>query len=211
MEHPELSNRQTKILEFIQEQIKQRGFPPSVREIAASIGVSSSSTVHSYLNKLIEMGYLEKDPSTPRALRLSWDPLSGASEVERRPVSFVPLVGEVAAGTDVIAQENIEQTLPIPTDLASDGDLFMLKVKGDSMIEDGIFDGDFIVAQVSQEFKNGDVVIAGIPGEEATIKRLRKTKSAIHLIPANKKLEIMKFDPSEVTLYGKAVTVIRQL
>ena len=188
-----------------------RGFPPSVREIGGEVGLSSPSTVHNHLEKLQKLGYLEKDASTPRGLRISWDPMSGASDVERRPARHVPVVGEVAAGTDVLAQENIEEMLPIPADFTGDGDLFMLKVRGSSMIDAGILDGDFVITRVQKTAENGDVIVAGIPGEEATVKTYKKDRKRIKLIPSNKNMEPMIFDPSEVEIYGRVVTIIRQL
>ena len=140
-----------------------------------------------------------------------WDPVSGAVEVERRPVRHVPLVGQVAAGTDVLAQEHIEEMLPVPTDLTGDGELFMLTVRGDSMIEAGILDGDFVVARVQTTAENGDVVVAGIPGDEATVKTYTKKRDKVVLLPANPSLEPMEFEPNEVQVFGRVVTVMRRL
>ncbi len=207
----QLSERQRSILEFIETQMRERGFPPSVREIGAEVGLTSPSSVHAHLATLQRFGYLERDPSKPRAIKVSWDSTSGAVDVERRPVRHVPLVGEVAAGTDVLAQEHIEETLPVPADLTGDGDLFMLTVRGDSMIELGILDGDYVVARVEQTASNGDVVVAGIPGEEATVKTYRSEGARTILIPANSSLEPMEFPSDEVTIYGRVVTVMRRL
>ena len=207
----ELSERQRSILEFIETQMRERGFPPSVREIGAEVGLTSPSSVHAHLATLQRFGYLERDPSKPRAIKVSWDSTSGAVDVERRPVRHVPLVGDVAAGTDVLAQEHIEETLPVPADLTGDGDLFMLTVRGDSMIELGILDGDFVVARVQQTANNGDVVVAGIPGEEATVKTYQSAGATTILVPANSSLEPMEFPADEVTIYGRVVTVMRRL
>ena len=207
----ELSERQRSILEFIETQMRERGFPPSVREIGAEVGLTSPSSVHAHLATLQRYGYLERDPSKPRAIKVSWDSTSGAVDVERRPVRHVPLVGDVAAGTDVLAQEHIEETLPVPADLTGEGDLFMLTVRGDSMIELGILDGDYVVAKVQQTANNGDVVVAGIPGEEATVKTYRAAGARTILVPANSSLEPMEFPADEVTIYGRVVTVMRRL
>ena len=207
----ELSERQRSILEFIETQMRERGFPPSVREIGAEVGLTSPSSVHAHLATLQRFGYLERDPSKPRAIKVSWDSTSGAVDVERRPVRHVPLVGDVAAGTDVLAQEHIEETLPVPADLTGDGDLFMLTVRGDSMVELGILDGDFVVARVQQTANNGDVVVAGIPGEEATVKTYQSAGATTILVPANSSLEPMEFPADEVTIYGRVVTVMRRL
>src|SRR6187401_1819637 len=129
----QLTARQLQILDFISEQMNERGYPPSVREIGEAVGLTSPSTVHSHLATLQRRGYLRRDPTKPRAIEVRYDPRSGAT-AERRPVQHVPLVGDVAAGTDVLAHENVEELLPIPADFCGDGQLFMLRVRGDSMI-----------------------------------------------------------------------------
>ncbi|MGF1599013.1 MAG: transcriptional repressor LexA [Acidimicrobiales bacterium] len=207
----QLTDRQRSILEFIETQMRERGFPPSVREIGAEVGLTSPSSVHAHLATLQRFGYLERDPSKPRAIKVSWDATSGAVDVERRPVRHVPLVGLVAAGTDVLAVEHIEETFPVPADLTGEGDLFMLTVRGDSMIELGILDGDYVVARVQPTAETGDVVVAGIPGEEATVKTYRRARGKTILEPANSTLEPMTFDPDEVHIYGRVVTVMRRL
>jgi len=126
-------------------------------------------------------------------------------------VRHVPVVGDVAAGTDVLAQENIEETLPVPADLTGDGDLFILRVRGDSMIEAGILDGDLVVARSQPTAEKGDVVVAGIPGDEATVKTYNRRGQTIVLEPANARLSPMEFPPDEVTIFGKVVTVMRRL
>ena len=208
-----LTDRQKAILEFISSQMRDRGFPPSVREIGAEVGLTSPSTVHSHLATLQKAGYLRRDPSKPRAIEVRWDSNSGASDIERRPVRHVPLVGTVAAGTDVLATEQIEETFPVPADLTGDGDLFMLRVKGDSMIDAGIFDGDYVIARVQNDAKKGDIVVAGIPGEEATVKTysIDAKKGQVVLLPSNHALKPMRFDPSEVQIFGKVVTVMRRI
>lgn len=211
MSDHQLTDRQRSILEFIVQQMSERGFPPSVREIGAEVGLTSPSTVHSHLATLQRHGYLERDPTKPRAIKVSWDAVSDSTDVERRPYRHVPLVGQVAAGTDVLANEHIEETLPLPTDLTGEGDLFMLKVRGDSMIEAGILDGDFVVCRVQQTASNGDTIVAGIPNEEATVKIYQKKPDHVVLLPANERLEPMKFLPDEVQIFGRVVTVLRRL
>src|SRR3954452_19880690 len=165
-----LTGKRREILEFIAEQLQARGFPPSVREIGEAVGLTSSSTVHAHLATLQRQGYLRRDPTKPRAIEVRWDPSSGAHSIDRRPVRHVPLVGDVAAGTDVLAQENVEELFPLPEDFTgTGGDLFMLRVRGDSMIGVGIMDGDFVVAKAQSTADNGDIVVAGIPGDEATV------------------------------------------
>jgi len=210
MSEKSLTQRQREILEFIEAQTRDRGFPPSVREIGEAVGLTSPSTVHSHLNSLTKLGYLRRDPTKPRAIEVTWDPNSGAA-IERRPVRHVPLVGDVAAGTDVLAQENVEELFPVPTDFTGDGELFMLRVRGDSMIDAGILDGDFVIAAQQTTASNGDVVVAGIPGDEATVKTYQSDGSRVVLIPHNPSLSPMEFDRSEVSIYGKVVTVMRRL
>ncbi len=205
-----LTDRQRAILTFILTEQQQRGYPPSVREIGEAVGLTSPSTVHAHLGSLQRMGFLVRDPSKPRALEVRYDPSSGAA-VDRRPVNHVPLVGDVAAGTDVLAQENIEEILPMPADLTGEGTLFMLRVRGDSMIEAGILDRDFVVVRQQNTAENGEIVVAGIPGDEATVKTFTKQNGEVVLLPANSSLEPMHFSPEDVQIYGKVVTVMRKL
>jgi repressor LexA len=135
---------------------------------------------------------------------------SGAA-IERRPVRHVPLIGDVAAGVNVVAEENIEEVLPLPLDFTGDGELFMLRVRGDSMIDAGILDGDYVVARQQDTANNGDTVVAGIPGGEATVKTWQRRGNKVTLVPHNERLSPMVFDADEVTLFGKVVTVMRRL
>ena len=205
-----LTPRQRQILDCIVEHQNERGYPPSVREIGEAVGLKSPATVKSHLDNLKDAGYLVRDPSKPRAIQVRYEGSSGAS-VDRRPVRHVPLVGDVAAGTDVLATENIEEVVPMPADLTGDGELFMLRVRGESMIEIGIFDGDYVVCRSQTEAMRGDVVVAGIPGEEATVKTYDERGGKVVLVPANKALTDMVFDPADVSIYGKVVTVMRKL
>lgn len=206
-----LTDRQLAILEVIDEHMRARGYPPSVREIGEAVGLTSTSTVHAHLGTLQKLGYLRRDPTKPRAIEVRYDAASG-THAERRPVRHIPLVGDVAAGTDVLAQENIEELLPLPADFTGDGQLFMLRVRGDSMIDAGIFDRDYVVARQQSEARKGDVVVAGIPGDEATVKTYNGRKGGkITLLPANARLKPMEFDAGDVTVYGKVVTVLRRL
>src|SRR3954447_7178920 len=205
-----LTDRQRQGLEFIDTEVRRRASPPSGREIGEAVGLSSPSTVHAHLAALQDKGYIHRDPTKPRALEITYEPSSGAT-VERRPVRHVPLVGDVAAGTGVLAAENIEETLPVPEDLTGDGDLFMLRVRGDSMIEAGIFDGDYVVVRQQPDAESGDTVIAGIPGEEATVKTFLRRRTKIVLRPENPTMDEMVFDPRDVTIYGKVVSLLRRL
>jgi repressor LexA len=205
-----LTPRQREILEYIETSISERGFPPSVREIGEAVGLNSPSTVHNHLETLSRLGYLRRDPSKPRAMLVRYDSGSGAA-LERRPVRHVPLVGSVAAGVDVLAEENVEEVLPLPLDFTGDGELFMLKVRGDSMVDAGILDGDYVVARQQSEARNGDTVVVGIPGGEATVKTWQRKGNKVTLIPHNARLTPMTFDAGEVEVYGKVVTLMRRL
>ena len=151
-----LSDRQRKILVYIEDCMRKRGYPPSVREIGEAVGLSSSATVHNHLATLQRLGYLHRDPTKPRALEVRFDAASGVA-MERRPTRHVPLVGDVAAGINVLAQENVEELVPLPMDFTGDGDLFMLRVRGDSMVDAGILDGDFVVCRQQPVADNGDI------------------------------------------------------
>ena len=206
----QLTTRQREILDMIDRSMRERGYPPSVREIGEAVGLTSPSTVHTHLNTLQRLGFIRRDPTKPRAIEVRWDPNSGAT-LERRPMRHVPLVGDVAAGTDVLAQENVEELLPLPVDFCGDGDLFMLRVRGDSMIDVGILDGDFVVARAQETAERGDVVVAGIPGEEATVKTYERKGNRVTLVPANDRLAPMEFGADEVQIFGRVVTVLRRL
>ncbi|MDQ3311766.1 MAG: transcriptional repressor LexA [Actinomycetota bacterium] len=205
-----ITARQREILDFIELQMRDHGYPPSVREIGEAVGLTSPSTVHSHLNTLERLGHLRRDPTKPRAIEVRWDTNSGVV-MERRPVRHVPLVGDVAAGTDVLAEENVEELLPVPVDFTGEGELFMLRVRGDSMIGVGIFDGDYIVAKQQDTAENGDIVVAGIPGGEATVKTYRREGGNVVLVPANDALSPMVFADDEVEIFGRAVTVMRRI
>jgi repressor LexA len=210
MTEHQLTTRQREILDMIDRSMRERGYPPSVREIGEAVGLTSPSTVHTHLNTLQRLGFIRRDPTKPRAIEVRWDPNSGAT-LERRPMRHVPLVGDVAAGTDVLAQENVEELLPLPVDFCGDGDLFMLRVRGDSMIDVGILDGDFVVARAQKTADKGDIVVAGIHGEEATVKTYDRKGGRVILVPANERLSPMDFAPDEVDIFGKVVTVLRRL
>jgi repressor LexA len=205
-----LTARQRQVLDIIEQHTRQQGYPPSVREIGEAVGLTSPSTVHAHLAALQRRGYLRRDPTKPRAIEVRWDPNSDAI-ADRRPVRHVPLVGDVAAGTDVLAQENIEELLPLPVDFTGDGELFMLRVRGESMIEAGILDGDFVVCRSQATADVGDIVVAGIPGDEATVKTFTTQGDRVVLVPANPTLGPMEFDAGDVQVFGRVVTVLRRL
>jgi repressor LexA len=205
-----LAGKRRLILEFIAEQIRRRGYPPSVREIGEAVGLASSSTVHAHLQVLQRDGYLRRDPTKPRAIVVNFEPSSGAA-IHVRPAAHVPLVGDVAAGTGVLAEENVEDFLPVPEDFTGSGELFMLRVRGDSMIEAGILDGDYVVVRRQPDAEPGEIVVAGIPGEEATVKTFRRRRNKVVLVPANPRFSEIELAADEVTVYGKVVTVLRRL
>jgi len=206
----DLTDRQRQVLEFIDAEVRRRGYPPSVREIGEAVGLSSSSTVHAHLAALQDKGFLKRDPTKPRAIEVCFESGSGAV-VERRPVRHVPLVGDVAAGTGVLAAEHIEETLPLPEDFTGEGNVFMLRVRGESMVDAGILDGDYVVVRQQPSADPGDTVVAGIPGEEATVKTYLRRRGKVVLRPENPTMDEMVFDPSDVTIYGKVVSLLRRL
>jgi repressor LexA len=205
-----LTDRQRQVLEFIDTETRRRGYPPSVREIGEAVGLSSPSTVHAHLAALQDKGYLRRDPTKPRAIEVARELATGAA-VERRPVRHVPLVGDVAAGTGVLAAEHVEEVLPLPEDLTGEGELFMLRVRGDSMIDVGIFAGDYVVVRAQPTAEQGETVVAGIPGEEATVKTFLRRRGKIVLRPEHPTMDEMVFDPEDVQIYGKVVTLLRRL
>lgn len=205
-----LSGKRRQILEFIAGQIRERGYPPSVREIGEAVGLVSPSTVHAHLNVLQQHGYLRRDPTKPRTIVVNFEPTSGAA-LPVRPSAHVPLLGDVAAGTGVIAEENVEEVLPLPEDFTGSGELFMLRVRGDSMRERGILDGDYVVVRRQPTADPGDVVAAGIPGGEATVKVMRRRRNRIVLEAANPEYADIDLPGEEVTIYGRVVTVLRRL
>jgi repressor LexA len=207
----DLTTRQREVLMFVDSTQRERGYPPSVREIGDALGLTSPSTVHSHLNALERMGYIRRDPSKPRAIEVMFDPQSGL-RAERRPMRHVPLVGDVAAGTDVLAAENVEDLYPIPADfMPSDGELFMLRVRGESMIDAGILPGDFVVVLQQHTAANGDIIVAGIPGDEATVKTYMRKRNEVTLLPSNARMKPIVLHPNDVTVYGRVVTVLRRL
>jgi len=205
-----LSGKRQQILQFIADNQRERGYPPSVREIGEAVGLTSSATVHTHLAVLQREGYLSRDPSKPRAIQVHYEPGSPAG-MSPAPVRHVPLVGDVAAGTGVLAEENVEELLPMPEEFTGTAPSFMLRVRGDSMIDAGIFDGDYVVVRQQPHADNGDIVVAGIPGEEATVKSFSRRNGQIVLTPANATYEPMVFGGDDVTIFGKVVTVVRRL
>jgi repressor LexA len=205
-----LSDKRQQILAFIAERQRERGYPPSVREIGEAVGLTSSATVHTHLAVLQREGFLVRDPTKPRAIQVRYDP-SSKTAMDAAPVRLVPLVGDVAAGSGVLAQQHVEELLPLPEQFTGTGSTFMLRVRGDSMIESGILDGDFVVVRQQPDAENGDVVVAGIPDGEATVKTFSRRRGRIVLTPANASLEPIEYAPDDVEIFGKVLTVLRRL
>ena len=197
----DISTRQQEILDYIRDTVADRGYPPSVREIGEAVGLSSPSTVHSHLSTLEATGHLRRDPTKPRAIEV-------LDEESPSNIRKVPLVGRIAAGSPILAEEDIEEVYPLPTELVGDGPLFMLRVKGESMINAGILDGDFVVIRRQPDALDGEIVAALIDGEEATVKRLQRRDGAVILHSENPAFEPMVFTEG-VELIGKVVTVMR--
>ena len=206
-----LTDRQQEIWNFLVEYVDRHGYPPTVREIGEHVGLASPSTVHAHLANLERAGLLRRDPTKPRALELIGrerrEPETVVS-TEVLDVARLPLLGEIAAGGPLLAEQNIEDYLPMPASAKGD---FLLRVKGESMIEAGILDRDYVVVRQQDTADSGDIVVAGIPDEEATVKTFVRKRGKIILRPANEALEDMEFDPAEITVYGKVVTVLRRL
>ena len=206
-----LSTRQQQVLDLIRSAVAERGYPPSVREIGEALGLSSPSTVHSHLSSLSEMGYIRRDPSKPRAIEiLDADSAPAPARPDRDDMRDVPLVGAIAAGSPILAAEDIEDVMSLPADLVGNGPVFMLRVKGDSMIEAGILDGDYVVVHRQDDARDGEIVAALVEGEEATVKRLKRENGNVVLISENPAYEPMVFD-RDVSLLGRVVTVFRKV
>ncbi|MEW9123220.1 MAG: transcriptional repressor LexA [Thermotaleaceae bacterium] len=202
----DMNEQQQKIFDYIRNEVNKKGYPPSVREICEAVGLKSTSTVHGHLAKLEKMGYIRRDPTKPRAIEIlgdNSDPLIHKSEVVQ-----IPIVGKVTAGQPILAVENIEDSFPVPLDFLDNSMHFMLKVKGDSMINCGILDGDYVLVKQQQTAKNRDIVVALIE-EEATIKRFYREKDYIRLQPENPLLEPILV--KEVTILGLVKGVFRKM
>ncbi|WP_029420411.1 transcriptional repressor LexA [Alicyclobacillus macrosporangiidus] len=207
-----LTRRQQAILDFIRKTVRDRGYPPSVREIGEAVGLASSSTVHGHLERLQAKGLLRRDPTKPRAIEL----LDASDDAERRPsaevpagVVLAPVVGRVTAGLPITAVENIEDYFPLPKDLARDADIFVLTVQGDSMVEAGILDGDYVIVRRQDWANNGDIVVAMTEEDEATVKRFFRERDHIRLQPENAAMEPLRYPT--VKILGKVIGVFRAI
>ncbi len=202
-----LTERQQQVLEIIKNTVSERGYPPSVREIGEAVGLSSPSSVHAQLNSLVEAGMIKKDPSKPRAIMVMDEtPVAAREDTRTREV---PLLGRIAAGTPILAAEHVDEVMTLPTDLVGEGPVFLLEVKGDSMIGAGIHQGDLVCVHKQPDALDGEIVAALVDGEEATVKRLRRKDGRVILQSENPDHEPMVFTEG-VELIGKVVSVLRR-
>ena len=202
MSKGKISKKQSEILDFMKQQILDRGFPPSVREICTAVNLKSTSSVHAHLENLEMNGYIRRDPSKPRAIEIVDDDFN----MTRREMRNIPMIGQVAAGTPIFAEQNISGYFPLLSSELPAGDLFMLDVRGDSMIEAGIYDGDKIIAQQTPVAKNGDIVVALVE-DSATVKTYYKEKDHYRLQPENSSMDPIIVD--EVIILGRVVGLFR--
>ncbi|MDR0285109.1 MAG: transcriptional repressor LexA [Propionibacteriaceae bacterium] len=202
-----LTLRQRRILEFVMTSTQQRGYPPTVREIGAAVGLTSPSSVAHQLRNLENRGYLRRNPNLPRALEIRLPGLPGA-EATADPGLRVPLLGRIAAGVPITAEQNLEDTYVLPEQLVGTGTLFMLEVHGDSMADAAICDGDLVVVRQQASAENGEIV-AALLGDEATVKTLKKTPGQVWLLPQNRLYS--PIDGNDATILGKIVAVLRRV
>ncbi|MFC4809501.1 transcriptional repressor LexA [Paenibacillus sp. GCM10023250] len=202
-----LSTRQQAILEFIKTEVRDKGYPPSVREIGEAVGLASSSTVHGHLDRLEKKGLIRRDPTKPRAIEI----LDGEGNEIPFPLAIakVPVVGKVTAGVPITATENIEDYFPLPADKVGDDTVFILNVIGESMIEAGIHDGDYVIVRQQQNANNGDIVVAMTEEDEATVKTFYKEKDHIRLQPENATMEPIRL--RNVSILGKVIGLFRDI
>jgi repressor LexA len=212
-----LTQRQREVYEFVVSYVDSHGYPPTVREIGEAVGLASPSTVHAHLANLERAGYLRRDPTKPRALELVKRERATAGATVALPdvgeVRVLPLVGEIAAGGPLLAEENIEDHLAVPDPLSRGGEEFLLRVKGESMVDAGILDGDYVVVQRQQTARDGDIVVAlagqDEAADEATVKRFFREKGRVRLQPENSRMEPLY--PDHVSVLGKVVGVFRRV
>lgn len=205
--YEDLSEKQLTILNFIKQELQKKGYPPSVREICNAVNLKSPSTVHGHLTRLEKKGYIRRDPTKPRAIEIL-DVYDNLSYLPKKEIVNVPIVGKVTAGQPILAVENIEDTFPIPLDFIANKSVYMLTVQGDSMVDAGILNGDYVLVEQKDAASNGDIVVA-LLDDEATVKRFYKESDHIRLQPENKYMEpiIVK----DLRILGKVIGVYRQM
>lgn len=200
-----ISKKQSEILKFMKSEVREKGYPPSVREICQAVGLKSTSTVHGHLAQLEKKGYIRRDPSKPRAIEI----IDTDSYLPKPEFAYVPVLGTVTAGEPIFAEENIMDTFPMPVEYLSNEDSFMLRVKGDSMIEAGIFDKDLILVQKQSYAENGDIVVALIEDDYATVKTFYREKEYIRLQPENSSMSPILV--RDVRILGKVTGLFRKM
>ena len=197
----ELSAKQQQILSYLKSEVQKKGYPPSVREICQAVGLKSTSTVHAHLSRLEKKGYIRRNPTKPRAIEI-------LDQTDKKDVIEVPIVGTITAGTPILAVQNIEDTFPLPVNLLNyDTDVFMLRVKGESMIDAGIFDRDLILVRQQSSADNGDIVVALLE-DSATVKRYYKEKGYVRLQPENATMS--PIITKDVKILGKVIGLFRK-
>jgi len=200
----DLTKRQREIFDFISRYLSRHGYPPTVREIGKAVGLHSSSTVHAHLSKLESLGVLKRDPTKPRAIEV----LVERAKRAVRP-SGLPLVGQVAAGEPVLAEENIEEYLQVPDVIGGEAGDYVLRVHGESMVDAGILQGDFVVVRPAEKARDGEIVVALVGDDEATVKRFFREKDQIRLQPENKRMKPIR--TKDATILGRVVGVFRSI
>ncbi|GAA3663650.1 transcriptional repressor LexA [Asaccharospora irregularis] len=206
----DLTDKQVLILEFIKSQIIEKGYPPAVREICDAVGLKSTSTVHSHLNKLEKLGYIRKDPTKPRAIEVLDGGNSNSVSGINQEILNLPLVGQITAGEPILAEQNIEEYIPLPASIVKGTNNFVLKVKGESMIKAGILDKDYVIVDKKNTASNSQIVVALINGEAATVKRFFKEEdNTIRLQPENDFMSPMILDARNVEIIGVVTGVFR--
>lgn len=205
----DLTNKQIMILEFIKDQLTQKGYPPSVREICAAVDLRSTSTVHSHLNKLEKLGYIRRDATKPRAIEVLDSNKNEGINGLNQEILHIPVIGQITAGEPIFAEQNIEEYMPLPANLVIGKENFILKVKGESMINSGILDGDFVIVDKASTASNSQIVVALIGRDSATVKRFFREENHIRLQPENEFMEPIILDPSEVSIIGHVKGVFR--
>ena len=201
----DLTKRQKEIFDFIGKYAAKTGYPPTVREIGKAVGLHSSSTVHAHLANLEKIGLLRRDPSKPRAIELLFD----KAKRTIRPANGLPLVGQVAAGAPIVAEENIEEYIEVPDIIGGEDGDYILNVRGESMVEAGIFEGDYVVVRPADDAANGEIVVALVGEEEATVKRFFREADHIRLQPENETME--PIITTEASVLGRVVGVFRKI
>ncbi len=207
----DLSSKQVMILEFIKEQIALKGYPPSVRETCTAVGLKSTSTVHSHLNKLEKQGYIRRDATKPRAIEVLDSNKIEDAFGRKQEILQLPLVGQITAGAPILARQNIEEYIPLPANLVKGSDNFILKVKGDSMVNAGILNGDYVIVDRKHSASNSEIVVALIHKEYATVKRFEQDEDIVRLRPENDFMESIVLNAKDVEVIGIVTGVFRVL